>query len=200
MRQGPAAWPQQQQQQQDRPTPLILRPRRAALHPPGSVATIKLPLLAALLAQLGELRLAATSAARTFVHLEQLPPGLAPPAGDEDEWRDWAAVGDPVLHIELRRWADVFVVAPLSANSLAKLAQGLCDNLVTCVARAWDFRRPLLVRGRGGCCWKQQVHACGACWQQLGSARRQRCLGRASSAHGTALARHTRSPRRLRRR
>uniref|UniRef100_A0A383VT09 phosphopantothenoylcysteine decarboxylase n=1 Tax=Tetradesmus obliquus TaxID=3088 RepID=A0A383VT09_TETOB len=34
---------------------------------------------------------------------------------------------------------------PLSANSLAKLANGLCDNLVTCIARAWDFKRPLLV-------------------------------------------------------
>ena len=55
-------------------------------------------------------------------------------------------MGDEVLHIELRRWADVIVVAPLSANSLAKLAGGLCDNLLTCVLRAWDFRRPALVR------------------------------------------------------
>lgn len=30
-------------------------------------------------------------------------------------------VGDEVLHIELRRWADVMVLAPLSANSLAKV-------------------------------------------------------------------------------
>lgn len=66
-------------------------------------------------------------------------------AGDEDEWRGWKQVGDPVVHIELRRWADVFVIAPLSANTLAKLANGLCDNLVTCVARAWDFNRPLVV-------------------------------------------------------
>jgi phosphopantothenoylcysteine decarboxylase len=56
-------------------------------------------------------------------------------------------VGDPVMHIELRRWADVLVIAPLSANTLAKAAQGLCDNLLTCVVRAWDFGQPLLVRG-----------------------------------------------------
>jgi phosphopantothenoylcysteine decarboxylase len=37
---------------------------------------------------------------------------------------------DPVLHIELRRWADVFVIAPLSANTLAKISGGLCDNLL----------------------------------------------------------------------
>ncbi len=30
-------------------------------------------------------------------------------------------MGDPVLHIELRRWADVFVIAPLDANTLAKI-------------------------------------------------------------------------------
>ena len=55
-------------------------------------------------------------------------------------------MGDPVLHIELRRWADVLLLAPLSANTLAKAASGLCDNLLTCVVRAWDFDKPLLVR------------------------------------------------------
>lgn len=33
------------------------------------------------------------------------------------------------LH-KLRDWADMLLVAPLSANTLAKLANGLCDNLV----------------------------------------------------------------------
>ncbi|KXZ53881.1 hypothetical protein GPECTOR_6g799 [Gonium pectorale] len=64
---------------------------------------------------------------------------------DEAEWRQWRSVGDPVLHIELRRWADVLLVAPLSANSLAKMAGGMADNLLTCVVRAWDFRKPLLL-------------------------------------------------------
>jgi hypothetical protein len=31
---------------------------------------------------------------------------------------------------QLRKWADVFVIAPLDANTLAKLANGLCDNLL----------------------------------------------------------------------
>ncbi len=56
-------------------------------------------------------------------------------AGDEAEWRAWQRVGDEVLHIELRRWADALVLAPLSANTLAKAAHGLADNLLTCVAR-----------------------------------------------------------------
>ena len=46
-----------------------------------------------------------------------------------------------MLHIELRRWADVLLLAPLSANTLAKAAGGLCDNLLTCVVRAWDFSK-----------------------------------------------------------
>jgi phosphopantothenoylcysteine decarboxylase len=70
------------------------------------------------------------------------PPPARPVLLDAHEWRDWRRVGDPVAHIELRRWADCLVVAPLSANTLSKLASGACDNLLTCVARAWDVGRP----------------------------------------------------------
>ena len=65
--------------------------------------------------------------------------------GDEEEWHQWQQKGDPVLHIDLRKWADLLIVAPLSANTLAKVAQGLCDNCLTSVVRAWDFTKPLLV-------------------------------------------------------
>src|SRR5690606_26726169 len=34
-------------------------------------------------------------------------------------------------HVELSSWADLFVIAPISANTLAKLANGLCDNLLS---------------------------------------------------------------------
>ncbi|MEO5782512.1 MAG: flavoprotein, partial [Ginsengibacter sp.] len=36
-------------------------------------------------------------------------------------------------HVNLGRWADVMVVAPLSCNTLAKMANGLCDNLLQAV-------------------------------------------------------------------
>ncbi|KAJ1963379.1 hypothetical protein IWQ62_003238, partial [Dispira parvispora] len=65
---------------------------------------------------------------------------------DKEEWDLWNQKGDPVLHIELRKWADVFVIAPLDANTLGKLANGLCDNLLTSIVRAWDFtRKPCIV-------------------------------------------------------
>ena len=43
---------------------------------------------------------------------------------------------DPISHLELVRRADVFVVAPASANTIAKLAGGLADNLLTSAALA----------------------------------------------------------------
>jgi phosphopantothenoylcysteine decarboxylase/phosphopantothenate--cysteine ligase len=36
-------------------------------------------------------------------------------------------------HVELGLWADFMIVAPASANTLAKMANGLCDNLLTAV-------------------------------------------------------------------
>jgi phosphopantothenoylcysteine decarboxylase len=66
---------------------------------------------------------------------------------DEDEWPAGRLYerGEPVLHIELRRWADLLLIAPLDANTLAKLANGLCDNCLTCVWRAWDPSRPVVL-------------------------------------------------------
>lgn len=42
----------------------------------------------------------------------------------------WTHRSDPVLHIELRRWADMLLIAPLDANTLGKIASGICDNLL----------------------------------------------------------------------
>ena len=65
---------------------------------------------------------------------------------DKDEW----PVGgyhkkDPVQHIEFRTWADLLLIAPLSANTLAKISHGLCDNFLCCIARAWPKQKPLVV-------------------------------------------------------
>jgi len=62
---------------------------------------------------------------------------------DADEWDGYEDVAaDAVVHIDLRKWADAIIVAPCSANTLAKVALGLCDNLATCLLRAWDPEKP----------------------------------------------------------
>ena len=57
---------------------------------------------------------------------------------DEEEWVHPWKRGNGILHIELRRWAHILVIAPLSANTLAKITGGFSDNLLTSVVRAWD--------------------------------------------------------------
>ncbi|MEX2194866.1 MAG: bifunctional phosphopantothenoylcysteine decarboxylase/phosphopantothenate--cysteine ligase CoaBC [Thermoleophilaceae bacterium] len=56
---------------------------------------------------------------------------------------DPAPSHDPISHLELVRRADAFVIAPASANTLAKLAHGLADNLLTSAALA--CRAPLVL-------------------------------------------------------
>jgi phosphopantothenoylcysteine decarboxylase / phosphopantothenate---cysteine ligase len=43
----------------------------------------------------------------------------------------WQPIHHRPLHIELGEWADLLVIAPLTAHTLAKLAHGLADNLLT---------------------------------------------------------------------
>lgn len=58
---------------------------------------------------------------------------------EENEWTAWTKREDLVLHIELRKIASLMLIAPLSANTMAKMANGLCDNLLTNVFRCWNF-------------------------------------------------------------
>ena len=114
----------------------------------GSVAAVRTPSLFHALRDAGhDVRVVATEPALYFFDPSELcPPGDGPLVRDRDEWpASGYRRGDAVLHIELRRWADLFVVAPLDANTLAKLALGLSDNCLTCVWRAWDFARPVVL-------------------------------------------------------
>jgi phosphopantothenoylcysteine decarboxylase len=125
----------------------------------GSVAAVRTPILYAELKRAGHrVKVVATAGSLYFFDPADLDP-LDEPAPrrnpdvvvlDEDEWPGRSAGrhyqrDDPVLHIELRRWADLFLIAPLDANTLAKLVNGICDNCLTCVWRAWDPTRPVVL-------------------------------------------------------
>lgn len=128
----------------------------------GSVATIKIPNIITALTKAHppstlSIRLILTSSASNFLAGQSAEqpdlrsllaiPGLDGIYHDGDEWGRGPSVGPeegvwrrggPILHIELRRWADLMAVVPLSANTLAKIVGGICDNLLTSVVRAWD--------------------------------------------------------------
>jgi phosphopantothenoylcysteine decarboxylase len=125
----------------------------------GSVAAILTPSLFEQLCRAGhQVKVVATSASLyffdpTLLRGDQSPAGGRDPQTlilDEDEWPGRGEGRlyqrqDKVLHIELRRWADLLLIAPLDANTLAKLACGLADNCLTCVCRAWDSNRPVIL-------------------------------------------------------
>ncbi|KAI8334753.1 flavoprotein [Chlamydoabsidia padenii] len=110
----------------------------------GSVASIKVPQLVDELNKIpgANVKVVPTAAAYFFFKDEKVNARVHL---DEEEWSTWKKKSDPILHIELRKWADIMVIAPLDANTLAKLANGLCDNLLTSIVRAWDTSRPVLV-------------------------------------------------------
>jgi phosphopantothenoylcysteine decarboxylase len=112
----------------------------------GSVAAIRAPRLASSLSSLGSVRAAFTSTSVHFLkRSEDVWPTEVEQLFDADEWKAWNQLGDPVIHIELRKWADVLVVAPATADFIAKTVNGFSDNLVLSVCRAWDFTKPFLI-------------------------------------------------------
>lgn len=59
-------------------------------------------------------------------------------------------------HISLADEADIFVIAPATANTISKLAHGLCDNLLTSVACA--FKKPVILAPAMNCnMWENKI-------------------------------------------
>jgi phosphopantothenoylcysteine decarboxylase/phosphopantothenate--cysteine ligase len=92
----------------------------------GSIAAYKSILLVRLLVKAGaEVKVVMTPAAKEFVSPLTLATLSKNPVITElvsnESWSN---------HVMLGRWADVMVVAPLSCNTLAKMANGLCDNML----------------------------------------------------------------------
>ncbi|MEL6157666.1 MAG: bifunctional phosphopantothenoylcysteine decarboxylase/phosphopantothenate--cysteine ligase CoaBC [Cyanobacteria bacterium J06623_5] len=96
----------------------------------GGIAAYKICEVISTLAKAGiSVRVIMTEQAQSFVSAVTFAAlSRQPTLTDRDFWS--AKQGKP-LHIELGEWADVFVIAPLTANTIGKLANGLADNLLT---------------------------------------------------------------------
>lgn len=107
----------------------MLQNKKILLGITGSIAAYKTAILTRLLVKAGaEVKVVMTSSAKDFVTPLSLSTlSKNPVLADLAENDSWAN------HVMLGRWADVMLIAPLSCNTLAKMATGLCDNLLMAV-------------------------------------------------------------------
>ena len=108
---------------------LMLAGKKIVLGITGSIAAYKTPVLVRQLVKEGaEVRIIMTPSSADFVTRLTLSTVSKNPVllelFDESTWAN---------HVELGRWADLMLVAPLSCNTLSKMASGLCDNLLMAV-------------------------------------------------------------------
>ena len=119
----------------DQPSPL--NGRRVLVAVSGSIAAVKTPLLVSALVKAGaEVRCLVTSSGAALVS----PIALASLSRHRCylEADQWNPVAPRPLHIELAEWAELTVVAPLSASSLARWSQGSADGLLASVLLATE--------------------------------------------------------------
>ena len=96
----------------------------------GGIAAYKVCELVSTLFKSGvELRIILTKSAQEFITPLTLATLSRHQAYTDDDF--WQPIYSRPLHIELGEWADLIVIAPLTANTLAKLAYGMADNLLT---------------------------------------------------------------------
>jgi len=122
----------------------------------GSIAAYKIPALVRLFVKAGaEVKVVMTKDAEHFVTAKTLSVLSKNKVESEffDEADNWNN------HVKLGLWADVLLIAPATANTIAKMANGLCDNLLlatylsarckTIIAPAMDldmFQHPSTLR------------------------------------------------------
>ena len=100
--------------------------RRVLLGITGGIAAYKIPYLVRLLKKAGcEVEIITTPSAAKFV----APMTLETLSGRK-VWTD-DDFGSTIPHIKLAEWAETFVIAPCTANTLGKISCGLADNLLT---------------------------------------------------------------------
>ena len=121
----------------------------------SSIAAYRIPNLVSMLKKEDfEIKTIVTEHAKAFV----APQALAvmsqnPCLSDADEWNNT----NNVLHIELAKWCDAYLLAPLSANTLAKIANGFCDNLLTSTVRALGGKPLIIAPAMNTAMWENPI-------------------------------------------
>ncbi|MBL7834258.1 MAG: bifunctional phosphopantothenoylcysteine decarboxylase/phosphopantothenate--cysteine ligase CoaBC [Cyclobacteriaceae bacterium] len=123
----------------------MLQGKKIVLGITGSIAAYKSAVLTRLLVKAGaEVKVVMTDSAKTFITPLTLSTLSKNPALSEfikDESGQWNN------HVDLGLWADAMIIAPASANTIAKMASGRCDNLLLAVylsARCPVFLAPAM--------------------------------------------------------
>ncbi|KAN0045250.1 hypothetical protein ACTA71_005627 [Dictyostelium dimigraforme] len=113
----------------------------------GSVATIKAKLLVEQLNQHFNIIVIPTETSLKFLSDQDLEfiSSKCKIFKDTDEWENIDLVKRSALHIDLRNWANSILISPCSANTLGKISNGLCDNLLTSLVRAWDYKNKSII-------------------------------------------------------
>ncbi|HEX8547336.1 MAG TPA: bifunctional phosphopantothenoylcysteine decarboxylase/phosphopantothenate--cysteine ligase CoaBC [Cytophagaceae bacterium] len=109
----------------------MLHGKKILLGVSGSIAAYKAAFLVRLLVKEGaEVKVVMTASASQFISPLTLSTLSLNPVysdtinGETGEWNN---------HVELALWADYFLVAPATANTIGKFANGICDNLISAV-------------------------------------------------------------------
>ncbi len=109
----------------------MLAGKRILLGVSGSIAAYKSAFLTRLLVKAGaEVQVIMTSSAHDFITpltLSTLSKNPVLTAFSKDDTGQWNN------HVDLGLWADAMIIAPASANTIAKMSHGLCDNLLLAV-------------------------------------------------------------------
>jgi phosphopantothenoylcysteine decarboxylase/phosphopantothenate--cysteine ligase len=147
--------------------------RRVLVGVGGGIAAYKVCQVISTLFKSGvDVRVILTQSAQEFITPLTLTTLSRHPAYTDSVF--WQPTHTRPLHIELGEWAEVFVIAPLTANTLGKLAQGLADNLLTNTVLASGCP-VLLAPAMNTDMWEQQ--SVQRNWQQLLSDSRYHCVG-----------------------
>ncbi|NJM71369.1 MAG: bifunctional phosphopantothenoylcysteine decarboxylase/phosphopantothenate--cysteine ligase CoaBC [Scytonema sp. RU_4_4] len=141
----------------------MVQSRRVLIAIGGGIAAYKICEVVSTLFKMGvEIKVILTNSAQKFITPLTLATLSRHPAYTDENF--WQPTHFRPLHIDLGEWADLIVLAPLTANTLAKLAYGMADNLLTNTVLASNCP-VLLAPAMNTDMWEQQ--AVQRNWQQV---------------------------------